>query len=232
MLSRNRIFNTFHLIGSLWFQGRLTQLTGGSIVPKYLSPLRVAKQIQDSLALANNVAEEVITSMRTVRSFSNEKNESTHYNTKLKTVFKYQVQEAIIYGVFSIIINCIDNFLVTVTLLYGGFLVINKELSPGNLISYMFYWIALGECLNSIGDVYTGMMQAVGAAEKVFRIIHREPKIDHHSGVHAPAKIAGHVEFRDVTFSYPTRQDVHALNNISFTIQPGQTVALVGPSGG
>ena len=170
--------------------------------------------------------------MRTVRSFSNEENECIHYNSKLKTVFKYQVQESIVYGVFSIIINFIDNFLVTVTLLYGGFLVINKELSPGNLISYMFYWIALGECLNAIGDVYTGMMQAVGAAEKVFRIIHRKPKIDNHSGQYAPGKIAGHVEFRDVTFSYPTRQDVNALNNISFVIQPGKTVALVGPSGG
>ena len=170
--------------------------------------------------------------MRTVRSFSNERNESRHYDNKLKTVFKYQVREAVIYGLFSILVNMIDNLLVTVTLLYGGFLVINKDLSPGNLISYMFYWIALGECLNEIGDVYSGMMQAVGAAEKVFRIIYRVPKIDHHSGDYAPAKVAGHVEFRDVTFSYPTRKDAQALKDISFIIQPGKTVALVGPSGG
>ena len=170
--------------------------------------------------------------MRTVRSFANESSESRHYNTKLKSVFKYQVQEAIIYGVFSIIINCINNFFVIITLLYGGILVINKELTPGNLISYMFYWIALGECLSAVGDVYTGMMQAVGAAEKVFRIIQRKPKIDYFSGQYSAGKVAGLVEFRNVTFSYPTRQDVNALDNLSFTIQPGSTVALVGPSGG
>ena len=167
-----------------------------------------------------------------MRSFSNETNESGHYDSKLKTVFKYQVREAVIYGTFSILVNMIDNLLVTVTLLYGGFLVINKDLSPGNLISYMFYWIALGECLDEIGDVYSGMMQAVGAAEKVFRIIYRVPKVNHHSGDCAPAKVAGHVEFRDVTFSYPTRKNAQALKDISFTIQPGKTVALVEPSGG
>ena len=73
-----------------------------------------------------------------------------------------------------------------------------------------------------------GVMEAVGAAEKVFELIDRRPEIDHHSGSEKPDKLDGVVEFKNVSFSYPTRPDVQVLKNISFTAQPGEMVALVG----
>jgi ABC-type multidrug transport system fused ATPase/permease subunit len=73
-----------------------------------------------------------------------------------------------------------------------------------------------------------GLMEAVGAAEKVFELIDRKPEIDHHSGSEKPDKLDGVVEFKKVSFSYPTRSDVRVLKEISFKAQPGEMVALVG----
>ena len=75
-----------------------------------------------------------------------------------------------------------------------------------------------------------GLMEAVGAAEKVFELIDREPKIDHHSGADKPDVLDGLIEFRNVSFAYPTRPDVQVLKNVSFKAHPGEVVALVGMS--
>ena len=79
-----------------------------------------------------------------------------------------------------------------------------------------------------MASVMAGLMEAVGAAEKVFELIDRQPMIDHHSGIDKPDKLDGVVEFKKVSFSYPSRPDVEVLKNISFTAQPGEVVALVG----
>ena len=71
-------------------------------------------------------------------------------------------------------------------------------------------------------------MEAVGAAEKVFELIDRKPKIDHFSGAEKPEALAGMVEFQNVVFSYPTRPNVQVLKDITLTAHPGEMVALVG----
>ena len=79
-----------------------------------------------------------------------------------------------------------------------------------------------------MASVMAGLMEAVGAAEKVFELIDRKPEIDHYSGTEKPDKLDGVVEFKNVSFSYPTRPNVQVLKDISFTAQPGEMVALVG----
>ena len=79
-----------------------------------------------------------------------------------------------------------------------------------------------------MASVMAGLMEAVGAAEKVFELIDRQPKIDHHSGTEKPDRMEGVIEFRNVSFAYPTRPNVQVLKNVSFIVQPGEVVALVG----
>ncbi|KAJ1369425.1 ABC transporter transmembrane region [Parelaphostrongylus tenuis] len=81
-----------------------------------------------------------------------------------------------------------------------------------------------------MGEVWTGLMQSVGASRKVFEYIDRVPTILH-SGTAQPSLLRGRIEFRNVHFSYPTRNDVQILRDLSFIVEPGETVALVGPSG-
>lgn len=116
-------------------------------------------------------------------------------------------------------------------LYYGGHLVITNRLSGGTLVSFILYQLELGGCIEEIGDVYTGLMQASGASEKVFEYIDRIPKVKN-LGQNIPSILKGYLQFDKVSFAYPTRPDNKILKDISFSVKPGEVVALVGPSGG
>nr|XP_039268092.1 ATP-binding cassette sub-family B member 9-like isoform X1 [Styela clava] len=193
---------------------------------------KLQTQVQDAYASANEVAEEVVSSMRTVRSFANESGENSRYEEKMLSVYKVQKKQAIAYAGFMWSTEIEVLALVTLTLWYGGHLVLGHLMKSENLISFILYQITLGGSMMQIGSVYTGLMQALGAAEKVFKLIDREPKIELKSGEHKPEQFEGQVSFEDVTFAYPSRPKQAVLKKVSFIAPPGQVTALVGPSGG
>ncbi|XP_059683486.1 ABC-type oligopeptide transporter ABCB9 isoform X2 [Gavia stellata] len=100
------------------------------------------------------------------------------------------------------------------------------KLNKREAMAYTYYVWSSG----SVGSVYSGLMQGVGAAEKVFEFIDRKPTMVN-DGSLAPDHVDGKVEFRNVTFSYRTRSATQVLQNVSFTLHPGKVTALVGPSG-
>ncbi|RLV99834.1 hypothetical protein DV515_00009297 [Chloebia gouldiae] len=165
---------------------------------------KLSKDVQSALAKANNTAEETISAMKTVRSFANEEAEANAYWQKLQQVYKLNKREAMAYT-YYVWSSGLTLLVVQVSILYYG----------GHL---------------SIGSVYSGLMQGVGAAEKVFEFIDRKPTMVH-DGSLAPDHVDGKVEFRNVTFSYRTRSATQVLQNVSFTLHPGKVTALVGPSG-
>ncbi|XP_053182223.1 ATP-binding cassette sub-family B member 9 [Scomber japonicus] len=191
---------------------------------------KLTKEVQTTLAEANKVAEETISAMRTVRSFANENGEAESYYAKLLVMFQLNKKQALAYACYMWS-SCISELALEVSILYyGGYLVISGQMSSGSLISFFIYMLELGECLESIASVYTGLMQGVGAAEKVFEYLDRKPKHPA-DGEEAPEACNGVVEFKDVTFAYPTRPETDILKGVSFTLQPGEVTALVGPSG-
>ncbi|CAL1615051.1 unnamed protein product [Knipowitschia caucasica] len=191
----------------------------------------LTKEVQTTLAEANRVAEETVSAMRTVRSFANEHNEAESYYSKLLQMFRLNRRQALAYGVYMWCTCLSEVALELAVLYYGGHLVVSKQLTSGALISLFIYMLQLGECLESVASVYTGLMQGVGAAEKVFEYLDREPR---HcaDGTEEPESCSGLVEFKDVTFAYPTRPQTPILKGVSFTLRPGKLTALVGPSGG
>ncbi|XP_060641483.2 ABC-type oligopeptide transporter ABCB9 [Anolis sagrei] len=191
---------------------------------------KLSKEVQNALAKANNTAEETISAMKTVRSFANEDVEADVYWDKLQQVYKLNKKEAMAYT-YYVWSNGLTLLIVQVSILYyGGHLVISDQMTSGNLISFIIYEFVLGDCMESIGSVYSGLMQGVGAAEKVFEFIDREPTMMH-DGTLAPRQLEGKVEFRNVSFAYRTRPTTQVLQNVSFTLHPGKVTALVGPSG-
>ncbi|XP_042276382.1 ATP-binding cassette sub-family B member 9 [Thunnus maccoyii] len=191
---------------------------------------KLTKEVQTTLAEANKVAEETISAMRTVRSFANECGEADSYYAKLLVMFQLNKKQALAYACYMWS-SCISELALEVAILYyGGYLVVTGQMSSGALISFFIYMLELGECLESIASVYTGLMQGVGAAEKVFEYLDRKPKHPA-DGTEAPDACNGLVEFKDVTFAYPTRPETDILKGVSFTLRPGEVTALVGPSG-
>ncbi|XP_012519021.1 PREDICTED: ATP-binding cassette sub-family B member 9 isoform X3 [Propithecus coquereli] len=100
------------------------------------------------------------------------------------------------------------------------------KLNRKEAAAYMYYVWGSG----SVGSVYSGLMQGVGAAEKVFEFIDRKPTMVH-DGTLAPDHLEGRVDFENVTFTYRTRPHTQVLQNVSFSLSPGKVTALVGPSG-
>ncbi|XP_059192407.1 ATP-binding cassette sub-family B member 9 [Centropristis striata] len=191
---------------------------------------KLTKEVQTTLAEANKVAEETISSMRTVRSFANESGEAEAYYAKLLAMFQLNKKQALAYAGYMWC-SCISELALEVAVLYYGcHLVVTNQMTGGALIAFFIYVLELGDCLESIASVYTGLMQGVGAAEKVFEYLDREPKHPA-DGTDAPDTCTGVVEFKDITFAYPTRPETNILKGVSFTLRPGEVTALVGPSG-
>ncbi|XP_072456719.1 ABC-type oligopeptide transporter ABCB9 isoform X2 [Notamacropus eugenii] len=191
---------------------------------------RLSKEVQNALARASNTAEETISAMKTVRSFANEEEEAEVYSQKLQQVYKLNRKEAMAYT-YYVWGSGLTLLVVQVSILYyGGHLVISGQMTSGNLISFIIYEFVLGDCMESVGSVYSGLMQGVGAAEKVFEFIDRQPTMVY-DGSLAPDHLEGRVDFENVTFTYHTRPHTQVLQNVSFTLFPGKVTALVGPSG-
>uniref|UniRef100_A0A7N6BKH8 ABC-type oligopeptide transporter ABCB9 n=1 Tax=Anabas testudineus TaxID=64144 RepID=A0A7N6BKH8_ANATE len=191
---------------------------------------KLTKEVQTTLAEANKIAEETISAMRTVRSFANECGEADSYYAKLLVMFQLNKKEALAYACYMWSSCSAELALEVAILYYGGHLVVTGQITSGALISFFIYLLELGECLESVASVYTGLMQGVGAAEKVFEYVDRKPK-HRADGTEAPDTCAGLVEFKEITFAYPTRPDIDILKGVSFTLRPGEVTALVGPSG-
>ncbi|XP_035113934.1 ABC-type oligopeptide transporter ABCB9 isoform X2 [Callithrix jacchus] len=191
---------------------------------------RLSKEVQNALARASNTAEETISAMKTVRSFANEEEEAEVYLRKLQQVYKLNRKEAAAY-MYYVWGSGLTLLVVQVSILYyGGHLVISGQMTSGNLIAFIIYEFVLGDCMESVGSVYSGLMQGVGAAEKVFEFIDRQPTMVH-DGSLAPEHLEGRVDFENVTFTYRTRPHTQVLQNVSFSLSPGKVTALVGPSG-
>ncbi|XP_037113963.1 ATP-binding cassette sub-family B member 9 isoform X1 [Syngnathus acus] len=190
----------------------------------------LTKEVQTTLAKANKVAEETISAMKTVRSFANEHREADSYYSKLVVMYHLNKKQALAYACYMWS-SCISELTLEVTILaYGGHLVVTGQMDSSQLLSFFIYTLEMGECLSNIASVYSGLMQGVGAAEKVFDYLDRKP--DHPAdGTETLETFIGLVDFQDIKFAYPTRPEIEILKGVSFTLKPGEVTALVGPSG-
>ncbi|KAJ1346519.1 hypothetical protein KIN20_001327 [Parelaphostrongylus tenuis] len=205
---------------------------------------RLSEETQNSVAKANDVAEEVLSAIRTVKSFACERYESQRFMTFLNDTLAIATRKVFVVIGLIWTSDLIQMAVLTAVLWYGGHLVIQGKIASSLLVSFLLYQFQLGENLRvsdlfarisstdpELGEVWNGLMQAVGASRKVFEFIDRVPKVNN-NGKYAPQKIGGRIEFKNVKFCYPVRPDLPIMQDLTFTVEPGQVVALVGPSGG
>ncbi|WP_434391573.1 ABC transporter ATP-binding protein [Melittangium boletus] len=190
----------------------------------------LSKEAQDALAAANEVAEESLSGVRTVRSFAAERHEVERYRSATERAYDVARRRIMQSSYFLAGASSAGYLASAVVLWYGGRLVLDGAMTVGNLTSFLIYSLMVAVALGSLADLWADFMRASGAAERVFELTDRVPAIPA-SGGERLASVRGHVEFQDVRFAYPTRRDVPVLKGVHLDVAPGEVVAIVGPSG-
>lgn len=189
---------------------------------------KLAKKTQDQLATSNVIVEETLHSIAVVKSFTNELFEVLRYKKALNEVVNTAIHASKYRGIFiSFTIVALFGGIVAVSW-YGAYLVQANEVSVGDLFSFVLYTTFIGGSIAGLGDIYSQLQRSIGASERILEILEQT---DEQSTSRNKLKFSGKIEFDQVGFSYPTRSDVTVLKDISFSIKPGEKVALVGPSG-
>ncbi|MFO0760029.1 MAG: ABC transporter transmembrane domain-containing protein [Byssovorax sp.] len=191
---------------------------------------KLSREVQDALARSTEVAEEALSGIRTVRAFAAEPSEVGRYGARIDQSFQLSRTRVITASTFMGVASFAAYGAAALVLWYGGHLVIAGKLSAGGLTSFLVYTLLVAFSLGGLSDLWADFMKASGAAERIFELVDRAPKIPS-AGGEIPASIQGKIEFSHVRFSYPTRKDAPVLRGVDLTIAPGEVVALVGSSG-
>jgi len=192
---------------------------------------KLSKEAQDKIADSNVIVEETLQGIATVKAFVNEAFEIMRYTKKTNEVIAISLKGAIWRGAFaSFIIFCLFGSIIAV-IWYGVILVQDGLMSVGDLFTFILYSVFVGASLGGIADLYSQLQKAIGATENLLEIFDEETEEDDAKEKPDQKVIDGSIEFDHISFHYPNRPDVQVLNELSFTINAGQQVALVGPSG-
>ncbi|TKR88808.1 hypothetical protein L596_012994 [Steinernema carpocapsae] len=183
-------------------------------------------------AVAGSIAEEVLSSVRTVIAFNGQEKECSRYNSALQAGKLDGIMKSIYVGIGNGITFLIIFASYTLAFWVGTDYVYWGWITPDVLITVFFAVMMGSMAIGQAGPQFAVIGTAQGAAAAIFEIIDREPEIDSYDqeGVR-PEKIAGRVQAKNLEFHYPTRPDIPILKGISFDAKPGETIALVGSSG-
>jgi ABC transporter fused permease/ATP-binding protein len=191
---------------------------------------RLARDVQDALAAAGEVAEESIGGIRTVRAFVAEAKEAERYAGAVGKALALARRRIWAGGQFMAIASTATFAAAALVIWYGGRLVLRHQMTVGALTSFVMYTLIVGMALGGLAELWADFMRAAGAAERVFELLDRVPAIPAQGG-QLPAQVNGEVRLAGVRFAYPTRSEVRVLDAIDLTLAAGEVVALVGPSG-
>lgn len=187
---------------------------------------------QTAYAKAGAVAEEVISSIRTVFAFSGQEKEIERYHKNLEDAKQLGIKKAISANISMGVTFLFIYLSYALAFWYGSTLILNGEYTIGTVLTVFFSVLIGAFSLGQTSPNIQTFASARGAAYKVYNIIDHVPSIDSYSEAgYKPECIKGDIEFKNVHFSYPSRADIKVLNGLNLTVKRGQTFALVGSSG-
>ncbi|XP_023649950.2 antigen peptide transporter 2 [Paramormyrops kingsleyae] len=192
--------------------------------------LTYSQQVQDCKARTTAAVAAALDGVRTVRSCSGEATEVRRYEETLREMRRIQNRKGGVSAVHLLLRRLVTIFVKVLMLIYGRRLILLKQLTGGRLLSFVIYQKNMLSNMKELVAVCGAMLTSVGAAAKVFKYLDRKPRQEE-AGHLEPVSLEGRVDFRNVTFSYPSQPDKPVLRGLTLTLQPGKMTALVGPSG-
>ncbi|MCY4412217.1 MAG: ABC transporter ATP-binding protein [Caldilineaceae bacterium] len=190
-------------------------------------PLSV--EIQQQLAVLTTRLEQNLRGARIVKAFAQEDAEIDRFETENQKWFGLAAATARLTALNIPLLDLISNLATVVIIWLGGYLVIRGSLTLGELVAFITYLAQLTSPIRRLGFLIPAIAMAGASAERVFEILDEEAQVEDTEDAKPLGQIRGHLHFDNVSFSYARPHNV--LRDVSFEIEPGQVLALLGPTG-
>lgn len=210
------------------------------LVPIVLIPLillgtklkKKSRETQDSLASLSGFIEESLSSIRTCYSFNREFSDVQRFCRESEEGFQISVQRLYIKSWLTLLVMLFVFAAIGCVFWLGSHSHISGDISTGELTSFIFYAVMVAGTLGSFSEIIADLHRASGAAERLFEIL-ATPREHRYVGKSRflPTPTRGVIAFHNVSFAYPSNPKEQILKNVTFSIAPGEKVAIVGPSG-
>jgi len=215
-----------------------------AVVPFVVGPLivfgrrerRLARTAQDRFADLGAYAEETVNALRTVQAFTHEAVDRQRFGGRVEDSIGAALRRARVRAGLILLVILLGFGAITLSLWVGGLEVVNGRMSGGQLSAFVFYAILVATSAASMSELWAEVQRAAGSADRITELLQEQPAIA--PPVHpvalpqpTPRAPSGRVGFEGVRFHYPSRPDAPALSGFDLRVEPGETVALVGPSG-
>ena len=210
------------------------------IVPAVVVPILVlgrrmrvlSRENQDWIAASSGNASEALTSVQTVQAFTHEAISRAAFGDVTEKSFDAARRRIWTRALMTVIVIFLVFTGIVGVLWIGAWDVRAGDMSAGALVQFVIYSVMVAGAVGALSEIFGELQRAAGATERLVELLQAEDTVqDPAAPVAPPAQVRGEIGFDDVRFNYPSRPDTPALDGVSLTIRPGETVALVGPSG-
>jgi ATP-binding cassette subfamily B protein len=192
----------------------------------------VSRQSQDRIAEVGAMVDEVLGAMKIVQAFNQEEREAGRFRTAVEDVFNTARRRIILRAAMTAIVIALIFGSITLVMWQGALDVQAGRLSGGTIAAFVLTGGLVAGAFGALTEVYGELLRGAGAAGRLAELLTEQ------TAIRAPAQpkplpepARGALEFRNVTFRYPTRREICALEDFSLSVRPGERLAVVGPSG-
>lgn len=202
----------------LWFMeffGKKIRKTGG--------------RIQECTADITSVLQESVASARVIKSFVREDYEVDRFDVENRANFRANMKNAQLMATLTPVVELVAAIGATMIIWYGGNNVINGTITAGSLVAFLTYAVNISNPIKRLTRVIGNIQKALAAAQRVFMIIDMPEEIAESRDAKQLPEVSGKVEFQNVSFAYDDKGNV--ITDLSFSVKPGEVIAIVGPSG-
>ena len=184
---------------------------------------------QECTADITSVLQESVASARVIKSFVREDYEVDRFDVENKANFRANMKNAQLMATLTPVVELVAAIGVTMIIWYGGNNVINGTITAGSLVAFLTYAVNISNPIKRLTRVIGNIQKALAAAQRVFMIIDMPEEIAESRDAKQLPEVSGKVEFQNVSFAYNDKGNV--ITDLSFSVKPGEVIAIVGPSG-
>lgn len=192
---------------------------------------RLSSKAQERVADVSAYANEALGAVRVMQAFTHEDVDRSRFAERVEEAFGTSVRRIRARAMLTAFVILLVFSAVGVILWMGGKAVIAGTMTGGELSAFIFYAVVVAGSVGAVSEVVGDLQRAAGATERLLELLGTRPEIAAPAAPVTLPPARGEVRFENVSFRYPTRPDSRALDGFSLAVQPGETVALVGPSG-